>query len=54
MELASQLIITKELGFVSEERYNELRLKFYEISNKLNALHKYQLSNSTVKRFNRA
>ncbi len=40
MELISHLIIAKELRFLSEKRYNELKDQIYEISNKLNALHK--------------
>ncbi len=40
MELISHLIIAKELGFLSEERYYEIKDQIYEVSNKLNALYK--------------
>ena len=46
MEVANQLIIANELGFIKENTYLELRIKIEEISNKLNALRKYQLSKS--------
>lgn len=44
MEVTSQLSIAKDLSFVNEQEYNTFRTKIYEISNKLNALHKSQLS----------
>ena len=44
MEVTSQLTIVKELAFVNEQEYKLLRIKIYEISNKLNSLHKSQLS----------
>lgn len=43
MEILNQLIISKELGFVSEEDYLDLRNDIYKISNMLNALRKSQL-----------
>jgi four helix bundle protein len=43
MEVTSQLAIVKELGFIYEQEHERLRTKIYEISNKLNALHKSQL-----------
>jgi len=44
MELLCQLIISKELGYLDEKKLSELREKIEEIANKLNALHKFQLS----------
>ena len=49
MEAANQLIIANELGFIKENTCLELRRKIEEISNKLNALRKYQLSKSERK-----
>lgn len=46
METANQLIIANELGFIKESTYLELRVKIEAISNKLNALRKYQLAKS--------
>ena len=43
MEVLNQLIISKELKFISEEEYLELRDRIYKISNMLNALKKAQL-----------
>jgi len=45
MEVASQLLIAKELGFVQEDNHKDLRLKICEISNKLNALYNAQFKN---------
>lgn len=45
MEVLNHLIISKELEFISEEKYLELRKRIYKISNMLNALRKSQLSN---------
>lgn len=45
MEVACQLIISKDMKLISDEKYAELRMKMEEIANKLNALHKYQTSN---------
>jgi four helix bundle protein len=44
MEVASQLIIVRELGFMADQDYASLRTKLHEISNKLNALYKSQLN----------
>lgn len=44
MEVICQLIISKDLGFISENVYLSLREKAEEITNKLNALRKYQLN----------
>ena len=44
MEVLNHLIVSKELGFVSEEKYSELRNSIYKISNMLNALRKAQLN----------
>lgn len=43
MELISQLIIARELDFINKDDFGIIRPKFFEISNKLNALHKSQL-----------
>ncbi len=45
LEALSQLIIAVDLGFITDESYVELRPKFEELSNKLNALRKaYNIS----------
>lgn len=43
MEIACQLIISCELGYLNNTEYQELRDKMEKISNKLNALRNYQL-----------
>jgi len=43
MEVLNQLIISKELEFISEEDYLKAREQIYKISNMLNALKKSQL-----------
>lgn len=43
MEVLNQLIISKELEFISEEDYLKAREQIYKISNMLNALRKSQL-----------
>lgn len=45
MEVLNQLIIAKELKFISEEDYIKTRKQIYKISNMLNALRKAQLNN---------
>ena len=40
MEVLNQLIISKELGFISENDYLNLRKRISKITNMLNALHK--------------
>ena len=42
MEVLNQLIIAKELEFITEENYLEIRTQIYKISNMLNALRKSQ------------
>jgi four helix bundle protein len=42
MEVTSQLLIAKDLGFVKEAIHEKLRTRIYEISNKLNALYNSQ------------
>lgn len=44
MEVLNQLIIAKELNFISEEKYEKLRIEIGKISRMLNALRKSQLS----------
>ncbi|MFK5878188.1 MAG: four helix bundle protein [Flavobacteriaceae bacterium] len=43
MEVLNQLIISKELEFISKVEYLKLRERIYKISNMLNALKKAQL-----------
>ncbi|UKM64425.1 four helix bundle protein [Flavobacteriaceae bacterium GSB9] len=45
MEVLNQIIISKDLGFIKESVYQELRSEIEKISNKLNALRKSQLNN---------
>jgi four helix bundle protein len=45
MEVLNHIILSKELEFITEENYLELREKIYKISNMLNALRKAQLNN---------
>ena len=44
MEVLNQLIISKELNYVSEKDYILVRKKLEKITNMLNALRKYQLN----------
>jgi len=46
MEVLNQIIISKELQFISEEDYLELREKISKITNMLNSLRKSQLINN--------
>ncbi|MCL6266870.1 four helix bundle protein [Flagellimonas myxillae] len=43
MELLNQLIISKQLNFLSEQEYKPIRNQISEIAAMLNALHKAQL-----------
>ena len=45
MEVLNQLIISKELNFISEEKYEKLRIEIGKISRMLNAFRKAQMSN---------
>ena len=47
MEVLNQLIISKELEFITENDYLELRVQLSKITNKLNSLRKSQLNKST-------
>lgn len=49
MEVLNQLIISKELNFISEEDYIKLREDIGKISNMLNALRKAQFKQERVK-----
>ena len=42
MEVACQLIISKDMKYISDDMYYELRTKLEEITNKINSLYKYQ------------
>jgi len=44
MEVLNQLIISKELNYISQEDYLQLRLQLEKITNMLNALKKSQLN----------
>ena len=44
MEVLNQIIISKELGYLENDIYEKLRIDIDEISNKLNALKKAQIS----------
>ena len=52
MEVACQLVIAEELGYINGSENSELRKQIEKISNKLNALRNYQLNNSTAQRLN--
>lgn len=45
MEVLNQLIIAKELNFIEDKDYQDLRSEIEKISNKLNALRKSQINN---------
>ena len=45
MELLNQLIIAKELGYVPEEIFLEIRKQIEKVANMLNALKKSQIKN---------
>jgi len=45
MEVLNQIILAKELGFLQENEYNNLRENIEKVANKLNALRKSQLNN---------
>lgn len=44
MELLNQLIIAKELNYISQKEYENTRMLITKITNMLNALRKYQLN----------
>ena len=44
MEVLNQLIISRELNYISEKDYILVRKKLEKITNMLNALRKYQLN----------
>ena len=44
VEDLNQLIISKELGFISDEQYTKCRAMIEQITNKLNSLRKYQIN----------
>jgi four helix bundle protein len=47
VEVLNQIILAKELYFLSEEDYLDLRSKIESITNKLNALRNYQINKQT-------
>ncbi len=44
VEVLNQLIISKELGFLSDEQYQSCRSLIESITNKLNSLRSYQIN----------
>lgn len=44
MELLSQLIVSLDLEYINEEKYNEIRSLIEDLSRQINALRKSQLS----------
>nr|WP_319397864.1 four helix bundle protein [uncultured Carboxylicivirga sp.] len=44
LEVLNQLILSNDLGFISDKNLAELRLEINELSNKLNSFHKKLLS----------
>jgi four helix bundle protein len=53
VEVVNQLIISHELEFITLSQYNELRKQLESVTNKLNALRKYQISTPTNKRIHK-
>lgn len=47
VEVLNQLIISYELGFITEDDYSDLRSKIESITNKLNSLRNYQFDKSS-------
>lgn len=45
MEVLNQIIISKELDYITQRDYDNLREKIGHIANQLNNLKKYQLNN---------
>ncbi|MBD0824388.1 four helix bundle protein [Aestuariibaculum marinum] len=44
LELLNQVIISKELGFLSEEKYKNIRVEVETITNKINSLRNHFIS----------
>jgi four helix bundle protein len=44
MEVLSQLILSLDLGFITKEKYSELRVSIEKIANQINSLRNSQLS----------
>ena len=44
MEVLSHLYISLDLNFITQEDFNTLKIKIYDLSNQINALHKSQLN----------
>jgi four helix bundle protein len=53
LELLNQIIISFDLGFVSEEELIQIRSKIEELSNKINAFYNSQINKSTNQRITR-
>jgi four helix bundle protein len=49
MEVTNLLILASDLGYISNNEYDQLRAKIKKMSNRLNALRKSQLSRSPNK-----
>ncbi len=48
MEVLNHLVLSKELGFLKKENYDDFRSDIYKISNMLNSLRKAQLRINNV------
>ena len=53
MEVLNQLIISKELDYISNKNIEEFREHISKVSNMLNALRNSQITDSTNNRFNK-
>lgn len=52
MELLSQLILSLDLAYINDEKYNEIRLLIEDLSRQINALRKSQLARINPKPIN--
>ncbi|WP_340076046.1 four helix bundle protein [Leptobacterium sp. I13] len=52
LELLNQTIISSELNYISDEKYELIRLFIEKITRMLNGLYKSQLTNSPIKHLN--
>lgn len=48
VEVVNQLIISYELEFITQKQYHTLRKQLESITNKLNALRKYQINSKSL------
>jgi len=54
MEVLNQILISKDLNFISEDKYLDMRSRIEEISNKLNALRTSYLTKFTNSRIHKS